>query len=77
MVAGAARAGFLDPKQLRGVAAQDRRLLSARQGRGGGTVSTGCSSQGIGRSVPSMIWLAPTCATGSRRPSAVNTMASK
>ena len=41
------------------------------------TWSTGCCSQGIGWSVPSTTWLAPTCATRCRKPSGVNTIASK
>jgi hypothetical protein len=39
--------------------------------------STGCCDHGIGGSVPIITWLAPTCATRWRRPSAVNTSESK
>jgi len=41
------------------------------------TWSTGCSSHGIGKSVPRITWLAPTCATRWRSASGVNTRKSK
>ena len=69
--------GFLRSEQPRRVAAEDGRLLLVGERGGGEDMVDRMLLPGIGWSVPSMIWLAPTCATRCRRPSGVNTMASK
>src|SRR6202011_1181056 len=59
------------------VASQDRRLLLVGETSGGTDMIDRMLLPGMGWSLPSMIWLAPTCATRWRSASGVNTSASK
>jgi len=78
MVARAARSSFPDPKQLRGVVAQDRRPLSVRQGGGGEDVVDRMLLPGDRVIGPEHdLARADLRHQMPRGPSAVNTMASK